>query len=219
MRPPGWSCYRLSLSWRALTSVVGLALAVVPAATGGRFAATANSPIGAEAVASFDDLDEGFGATSFTDGGITFFGLHRRLPGGGESPFAIDRADDDLGGFPGFTPPNALGFGGYSPGGGVAYTRVGSFGMSTRLRRTNASLELFVFDSSDTDGNTVALQALRNGQIVASDSVTLSGFGVHHYTLSLQDVATPFNRLRLLGQGDKIRGVFFGVVDTVRISG
>jgi uncharacterized repeat protein (TIGR01451 family) len=96
------------------------------------------------ATATFDAFDEGAGGTSFSDGGITFFGLDQRIPDPpGLGRFVVDRADQTLSGFDGFTPPNVLSFGGFVRGPAAAFGRSGEFRISTRGGGKEAGLELF----------------------------------------------------------------------------
>jgi len=168
------------------------------------------------AVATFDSLPEGPSTTILTDGGITFFGLDNRLPG---SPtplrFTIEGVGDgSLVDQDGFTPPNVLGFGGYGPGSGLALSRVGEFRILPPQRAKSAQLELW--QSGGPGGNVVTLEAIRRGSVVATDSVTLLGdVLVHHHTLSVS--GRTFDELRVVGSGETDNGVFFAVIDSVRI--
>jgi len=176
---------------------------------------------GAALRATFDSRNEGAGGTSFTDGGIRFFGLNQRIPDSpGEGAFAVERADGTLSGFEGFTPPNTLGFGGFVPGPTVGFGRVGEFKMSSREGGTEARLQLF--EAGTVPGNVVTLRAIRHGRVLAAVSVTLLGnglFELHHYTLSLRGVHERFDELRLSGSGNTDRGVFFALIDSVSIGG
>ncbi len=123
--------------------------------------------------ASFDNLSESFHAPTLTVGGITFSGLDPRIAG--VSPgtnFTID-ATTDLAGFPGFTPPNVLDFGGFVPGPGIGFGRMGQFDMTTGGLETAATVN--VFGPGNQPPNLLTLEALRNGGVVARASTRLSG--------------------------------------------
>jgi hypothetical protein len=79
--------------------------------------------------AYFDSFPRGFGSQVLVDGGITFSNLDKNL-GSAPDPFTIEDASQDLTGMPGYSAPNCLGFGGYSPGPGTGFSRVLSFDMS-----------------------------------------------------------------------------------------
>src|SRR5262245_48601386 len=95
-------------------------------------------------VANFDSQTEGFIGTTYTEGGITFSNIDRRIPGqpaGGT--FAIDNATNDLTGRAGYSSPNVLGFSAYSPGSSTGFGRLGSFEMQPSQVSTAATIELF----------------------------------------------------------------------------
>jgi hypothetical protein len=175
-------------------------------------AALAGPPV---AVATFDALPEGTVAPVLTDGGITFFGLDQRIPEfTGTYVFVVDQADVSQLGPDGFTPPNVLSWGGFVPGPGASFGRVGEFRISPPNGGNWASLELWVHD--ELAGNVVTLEAIRRGVVVATDAVTLSGGDVvRHFTLTVS--GKRFDELRVVGSGDADMGVFFGVIDSVRI--
>jgi len=119
-----------------------------------------------------------------------------------------------LGGMAGFSSPNTLGFGGYSPGPGAAYTRIGSIGITPPGPATSASIDVFHFDSGT--GNSIVFIALRNGQEVARDTLVVQGgFGVRHTQFHITGVT--FDELRLAGEGPNDQGVFFGLADNVTV--
>lgn len=160
-------------------------------------------------IATFDSFAEGDLGTSFTDGGITFFGFDDRA--GGTGHFTAERADGTLSGA-GFSAPNALGFGGWSPGQFAAFGQCGSFSFTTGVVQSFASVEVFEFFSYG--GNTIALEAYLGGALVNSTSITLPGnLQINHFSLSVSGAA--FDTLRVTGGGPTDRGVFFGLVDNV----
>ena len=180
-------------------------IASVCLAAGCGYGAVANASI-----ATFDALSEGALDISFTTGGITFFDLDDRA-GGGPVTFAIEQADGTLSG-PGFSPPNALGFGGWAPGPYAAFGQCGSFRFTTGTVQTFASVDVFEWMSYFE--NTISLEAYLNGVMVNSMTIVLPGNGlINHWNLSVSGV--PFDTLRVNGSGPTDRGVFFGLVDNV----
>lgn len=185
---------------RAYTWVARVCLAA-----GCGFGAVANASI-----ATFDDFIEGALDISFSSGGITFFDLDDRA-GGGPVTFAIEQADGTLSGS-GFSPPNALGFGGWAPGPYAAFGQCGSFQFSTGAVQNFASVD--VFEWMSYAGNTISLEAYLDGAMVDSTTIVLPGNGlINHWNLSVS--GTPFDTLRVNGAGPTDRGVFFGLVDNV----
>jgi hypothetical protein len=79
---------------------------------------------------------------------------------------------------------------------------------------TTASLHLFEF-GSNAPGVTIILEATLGGNVVNSTSIpALSGFGLHHYALSLD--GAEFDQLKLRVSPDT--EVIFAVMDTVEIT-
>ena len=164
--------------------------------------------------ADFDTFPEGSPATVIVDNGITFSNMNNGL--GGTPNFVIEEADGTLAGFPGFTTPNTLGFGGYSPGPGAAFGRIISFDITPGQTSSSASLELYELGSYG--GNTVTLQAISGASVVASQTITFpGGFQIQHYTLSVSGAS--FDHLHVVGGGPTDSGAFFADVDHVVISG
>ncbi len=165
--------------------------------------------------ANFEIQSEGWFAPTYTESGLTFQNLDRAIPGGGNDVFTIEQADGTLSGQPGFTPVNTLGFGGYSPGPGAAFSRCKSFEIAWGGATASAAqLELYEFANSA--GNTVTMEGLVGGSVVASSTITFTGgFVVSHHTLHIAGAA--FDSLRLVGGGASDGGVFFAIVDTARV--
>src|SRR5262249_25486702 len=88
----------------------------------------APSALASAQTADLRGFPEGGFGTTVVDGGITFSNLQNGL--GGSPSFVYEQADGTLTGMAGFTSPMTLGFSGYSPGPGAAFTRVISFDMS-----------------------------------------------------------------------------------------
>ncbi len=165
-------------------------------------------------LADFDTLSEGTFAPTITDGGVTFSNLDNGF--GGAQNFCPEQADGDLTGIPGFTPLMTLGFGGWSPGPHVGFSRIISCDITTGLIADNGSVEVFEFGSYA--GNTITLEAYSGVTLVGSQAVTIpSGFSIHHYALSISGVA--FDRLHLVGGGPMDNGAFFAVIDHVLMLG
>ena len=165
--------------------------------------------------ANFDDLVEGQTFTTLTNGGITFHDYDARFPG---SPppniFCIEDASGDLTGLPGYSSPNTLGFFGYSPGSGTAFSRVGEIWFDAAVPGTDVSLELFVVSDP---ANIVTMEAYSGGAVVGTDIVNLNFAGfMDHFTMSIGGVA--FDTVRLVGTGPNNEGTFFAVVDNVSIT-
>ena len=166
----------------------------------------------ASGFAHFDTLSEGQYATTIVDGGITFSNMDNQL--GGTANFCPEQADGTLTGTSGFTPTMTLGFTGWSPGPGAAFSRVKSFEMSTGSIESSCTLQLFDYGSDF--GNTVTLEAYSGASVVASNTVAFaSGFFVHHYTLSVSGAS--FDHLRVVGNGPQNTGCFFALIDEVQI--
>jgi hypothetical protein len=166
--------------------------------------------------ANWDAFNEGDSGLTLTDGSITVANLDRALGAGFTGTFVIERADGNLAGLPGFTPNNALGFGGYSPGAGVGFSRCKSFDIQwVGGPATSAQVEMYDFASYA--GNTCTLEALSGASVVASNSFTFSGaFVVTHHTLAVTGVS--FDALRVVGGGAQDSGVFFAVADSIQIT-
>jgi hypothetical protein len=173
------------------------------------------TPNAAANLADFDNFNEGENGVEMVDDGIRFYDLDQRL---GDPPhvFAIERADgSDLKQYPDFfSPPNVLGFGGYVPGPGLGFGRIGEFKFSIEEFATEARLELFTFGGYD--GTVVTMEAWRDGQVAATDAITINMGALSHFTLEIQ--GTLFDYIRITGDGQD-QGVFFGVIDNVVVTG
>lgn len=168
--------------------------------------------IAGASIVTFDSLSEGDIGPSFTDSGVTFYNLDDRATPGFVN-FSIERADGTLSG-PGFSSPNTLGFGSWVPGPDAAFSQCGSFLFTTGTVQTHASID--VFEWLSPAGNTISLEAFRDGVLVNSDSAVIPGnLQINHWTLSVS--GTPFDTLRVIGSGPNDRGIFIGLVDNVVI--
>ncbi len=181
-----------------------LAFAAVLAAAGASFGQVAN----------FDSFPEGAIGRDFTDGGIRFYQYDNRL----DPPPSImvaEWADGNLTGQPEFTPPNALGFGGYSPGNGAAFTRFGSMEMEPVSGTADLAI-VNIYSFGNDPGITLNLEATLNGNVVATDTINLpSGFSIRHSQLNID--GPEFDHLRMFA-GPNTTDVAFILVDTVTVN-
>ena len=172
------------------------------------------------AIANFDSYEEGYTQEApFTDGGITFCDLDWRIndPTWPSSPpLVIDNvAGARFENSPFVSRPNVLTCWAWSEG-GVWLSRWGEMKMTTGSVETFASLELFASLLPDELGNTITLEAIRDGNVVTTDSVLQELPWDQHYTLSVSGV--EFDTLRLVGSGDFQDGCFFACIDNVVIT-
>lgn len=167
-------------------------------------------------IASFDSFPEGFADTVIIDNGIRFTNLDQRIDGSPVPAFlVIEDGAADLTGLDGFTPRNALAFGGYSEGAGASFSRLGSLEIFPASPATSASIRLFEF-GSNKPGMFIRLEAIRNGQVVNDVTVpAFTDFGMHQYALALR--GSEFEMLRL-SVGPGASDVVFALLDTVEIT-
>jgi hypothetical protein len=170
-------------------------------------------------VAHFDELMEGNPTTVLITSGLTFRDLDQRIPGSPPPfPFVIEDASSTLAGQPGFSAPNTLSFGGYSPGPGAAFSRFGSMRIIPPEICVDATIHVYEFLTGA--GNTIVFAGYRDGvEVVRSSIPIIGGFGIHHYELTIHAPSTGFDELRLMGEGPIDQGVFFGIVDSVEVVG
>ncbi len=164
--------------------------------------------------ATFDAYPEGAGGEEFVEAGIWFFEYDNRS----EPPPSMmmaDRADGTLAGQPGFSAPNALAFGGWVPGSGVSFGQFGSLHIEPVSGRADTA-SIHVYDFGNLHNNrTLTLEAFLGGQLVASDTVTLStGSFVRHNLLSVG--GAEFDEL-LLSAGPGGDDVVYILIDTVTV--
>jgi hypothetical protein len=164
--------------------------------------------------ANFDAQTEGGIGITYAENGLTFHDLDQRFPGSPPpQPLVIEDASQTLAGLPGFSTPNCLGFGGYSPGPGAAFGRMGSVSITPDHPGTSASIE--VFDFTFGAGNSMNFGAYLNGQQVALVTVPLASGGLHHTHL---EVHAQFDDLKFFGSGPNDQGVIFCLVDNVTVA-
>lgn len=137
--------------------------------------------------ANFDSEAEGFHGPSFTSGGITFFDSNNVsgfYPDG--QPFTPDTLGTDLivenstvavGDFAEFlSGPNTLTFGNaYIPGDNLSLGALATVSMTTGTVRTGATFDIVYYENGPWGGIEVVLEALNNGQVVASNSFIVPG--------------------------------------------
>jgi hypothetical protein len=169
----------------------------------------------ADYLANFDTFPEGALAPlngSFTDGGITFFGLDQGL---GTARFVAEEANSSLG--VAFSAPNVLGFGGYVPGSGYGFGVVKQFQMTSGTTVGSASLDLWSSNIPESVGNTITLMGFRNNVLVNQTSFSLlSTSGITYMPFILP--AGIYDRFELAGSGPNDNGSFFALVDNVRFT-
>lgn len=175
------------------------------------------------ALATFDDLAEGFHGNSFTTGGITFFEPVHFF--GEAAPFAVEDASEVLPTFPGlgdhYSSPNVLGLAAVIDGPtGWFLTRIEQIKMTTGRVESYARMDVFYNNSDAYAGAEVILEALLDGQVVATDSFTIAGGSRQPAWSELEISGVPFDTLRLAaigapgsGEGDG----FLGSLDNVEI--
>jgi hypothetical protein len=165
-------------------------------------------------VATFESFPEGAGDFVMTDGGIRFSNLDRRLDGVSlPSSFVIENAANVLQNQPGFTSPNALGFGVYSPGAPVTFGRLGSFDITPARPAGHISLHLYVY--GQFTGRTVTLSITNAGAPVGSQTIPMANTeGLHHYVFDVGAAAFDGARLSV---GPGAADYVFALVDTVAI--
>ena len=173
---------------------------------------TAGVSLGQSHSADFDAQSEGTLGTVYIEDGIVFSDLDRYL-GSPNETFVAEDGSGSLAGLSGFTSPNTLGFGGYSPGPSAAYSRCGTFKITPPGIFDSGQLALYVAGGSSA-GNLVTLEARLAGALVASDSIVIpSTFGPHEFILSV--TGSNFDTLHMVGTGSGNSGSFFALVDTV----
>ncbi len=165
------------------------------------------------AMANFDSMSPQVTGPSFVDGGIRFFDSDNRIDG--TTPFfgINDLSAEPPGSM--FSPPNVL-----AQTGSGAYSRFGECkaAMADGSLAYLASVDVFYVDGTNA-GNTISLEALRDGAVVMSDSVLIGpNFAGRQVRLEVGYVGGPaFDTIRVIGRGDVQRGTFGGCLDNVRM--
>jgi hypothetical protein len=174
------------------------------------------APAAQAALATFDNLTEGFYGSDLVNGGIHFFDPDWYLPGS-EGTFAIDQADGNLGDDPFFSSPNGLGLNGLQPGEFGGGSRFGSitFELADGRQGSVASVDVW-FNQLDAP-NRLVLAAFAGDMLVAATLVRgpINCCDVHRrLKIASPD---PFDTVRLFGVGTANDGAAFMLVDNVRI--
>lgn len=174
------------------------------------------APAASAAVARFDSLPEGSVGPTFTTEGITFFDGEFRLPSvPPPAPFCIENASGEPNG-PLFSGPNVLKIAIFTPGPQSGHSRFGAFSATLDHQvRTFASVD--VFYRNLYPDNTISLQALLGGSVVASDTLVLPGGPAVSASRRFVVSGVEFDTIRLTGGGTADQGIFPGFVDNVRI--
>lgn len=183
--------------------------------------------------ADFDADTEGFQSTSFYSGGI-YFGDVNIVSGINPdgSPFGpgdygdqvtVERAVFLANDFPEVSSPNVLGVGGsFIPGDNLTINLLSSLSMTTAFVETNASMDLFHYENGPWGGIEIRLDALLDGQVVATDMHVISDLGGRDNVVRtrLEITGVEFDTLFLHSTfNDGTTTVFAGVVDNVTIDG
>ena len=172
--------------------------------------------VASASVANFDTKTEGLFSTTIVDGGLTFNNFDAYLGSGPGDIFVIDRADGDLGGFPGFfSPLNVMTFLGYVPGTGVGFGRMGSFDFTDGSLATTASME--VFSLGNAANTTITLQGKLGATVVNSSIITVPTGGIKHTTIALP--TGLYDNFHIISNSPVNSGASFVNVDNVRIAG
>lgn len=165
------------------------------------------------AMANFDSMSPQVTGPSFVDGGIRFFDSDNRIDG--TTPFfgINDLTAEPPGSM--FSPPNVL-----AQTGSGAYSRFGECkaAMAEGSLAYVASVDVFYVDGTNS-GNTISLEALRDGAVVMSDFVVIGpNFAGRQVRLEVGYVSGPaFDTIRIIGRGNQQRGTFGGCLDNVRM--
>jgi hypothetical protein len=176
------------------------------------------------ALATFDEMQEGFHGEKLTSGGITFFDPVHFF--GESAPFVAEDVSEVLPTFPGldehFSSPNVLGLAGFIEGPtGWLMGRIEQIKMTTGQVATSARMDVFYDDAPDFAGTEVLLEAMLDGVVIATDSFTIAGLDTKRpYWNELTISGAEFDTLRLsavggLGGGDD--NGFLGSLDNVEI--
>ncbi|MEG3436090.1 calcium-binding protein [Pannus brasiliensis CCIBt3594] len=176
--------------------------------------------------ANFDSFTEGYSPASLTDGGITFSLLDRLMPpNSADNPvFTVETIGTvaDSASLGTFATGNFLTFGGYAPGDGYAFSRFGSMDISAGGLGSSVSIDI-ISDAISSSNNTLKLEALLNGVVVAVDSALISDFTpivsggfASHRTFGFSNIT--FDSLRLVSSGPDNNGATFIGIDNVSIT-
>mgnify|MGYP000532132318 CR=1 FL=1 len=200
-------------------------------------AAVAIASTGSAALASgstgFESQTEGWVGSSFTDGGITFFGLNNDsglnpdgstyVPGEYGTEFIVENATLAINDFPGtLSGTNALSWGNsWIAGDNLSVNIVSTFSMSTNQTETDAWFDILYFENGPWGGITIELLAFNRGDLVNSDSITISDLGGRDNLVGdqLGVFGVEFDSLTVNARfADGTSTVFAGLIDNVNIT-
>jgi len=163
--------------------------------------------------ANFDNLYEGSVGHSFVNGGITFANLDQRILGANPpGNFIIETTTTNL---PGFTLPNYLSFGGYTPGPAYSFGRFGSADIDFDGTATAATMDIVALVSSS--GNILMLEGMSGGSVVASNFMSFQSSAAGMVFRSLS-ISGTFDSLRLVAMGPNDDGAVLFGMDNVRVT-
>ena len=143
----------------------------------------------ADVFQNYEDLNEGFLGTTFAHGGITYHdvnGVGGVFPEGGTfnpgelgEQIIVERATLFYNDFPAYgSPVNALTFGSaFVPGDNLSIGALASVWMDLDELGGAAGLDIAYYENGPWGGITYMLDALRDGQVVATDSFVISNLG------------------------------------------
>ncbi len=170
-------------------------------------------------VANFDSLPEGFTGSTLTDGGITFSDYNpyladEVLP----LRFYIEALGQQYDAGPYITRPNYLTALSYVAGPGWSFSRFGSANISFETEACQASMLVLYPQGVPVPNNVLELQALLNGEVVASNVLRFTyppsrPLGSSQLTVS----AERFDSLRLVASGPDDTGFVVIGIDNVTI--
>jgi hypothetical protein len=165
--------------------------------------------------ATFDDLSEGYWASSFTDGGITISDLSWYTDDIGLVPgFVVEGVGAQYNLGSAFTRPNGLSSCGHSPGDGYGYSRFGSAKITCGMKATAGGIDIFTYPR-DYETNILKLQAIANGTVVASSTIRFNdGLGYHRLAVS----GTTFDYMQMVASGANNQGTVFILMDNITMT-
>jgi hypothetical protein len=181
----------------------------------------------------YENFDEGFLGESFTYEGVTYHDANMvsgHYPDGGEafgpgdpgSEFIIERATYFYNDFPDYgSPVNCLTFGrAYIEGDNLSLGALASIWMDLDQLGTAVSFDLGYYENGPWGGIEYRLEALRNGDVVGSDSFIISNLGGRdNPTFSTMAISgVVFDQLHLYGWLNDEYTVPRGIVDDLSIT-
>ena len=168
----------------------------------------------AQTLSDFENLSEGFAATTLVTPAGTFQDLVLDAQGT-PGTFYVDDASATLAGLSRFTAPNVLAPGGYVPGGALASTPVKSFRIL--LTQPSTAIRIGLFLDSLPQGNRLYVSFMRNGQMGFVAILYPTGQGWVSRVLGSCNDPLDFDEIQFLGDGDVDGGRFRCAIDTLVI--